>query len=378
MGALGDVLELVATSSQRWVSLTATVTQYCHHDLQQRSIEMNQVSFMPKRSSPPGDPFGRTDGPVQSTVVARLWARGLERVRVEHDASAADHAPMLLVRNPSRSWSQMSNGEIITTDTSGPFGGTPDGTGWSMLLDPAKLLAAGDVEPLGGGEIDGRSTLRARIQSKGPDATAMFRDSGPVIYMGWMGDTNVVELDAATGLVLRFETSIGGEVFRSFTMADVKIDEPLGDDLFDEAPPAGAPTRDAHQMAEPVEVVAGRVPFTLFAPAGSQSRAFLTPGRADQPQVVQVHEMPTAFRPGMIPMMTQLIESASADALADPSAWDAVVIDGRPGWVWQPEGGGEVHVRFERDGTQIWLRGRHDRSDALELAARLAPVSQSD
>jgi hypothetical protein len=377
VGALGDVLELVATSSQRWVTLTATVTQYCHQERQRRSIEMNQVSFMPKRSSPPGDPFSSVEGPVESTVVARLWARGLDHVRVEPEPSADDPASMLVVRNPSRSWSRMPNGEVITMDASGPFGGAPDATGWSMLLEPAKLLAAGDVEPLGEGAVDGRRTLRARVRSKGPDATAMFRGSGPAIYLGWMGDESIVELDAVTGLVLRFETSIGGEVFRSFTMADVTLDEPLGDDLFYEAPPAGAPTRGAHQMAEPIEVVAGRVPFALFVPAGSRCSGFVAPQRADRPQVVHIHEMLAAFRPGMVPMMTQIIESASPAGVADPSAWDVVVVGGRPASVWQPEGGGEVHVCFERDGTYIWLRGQHDRALALEIAESLVSVPPS-
>ncbi len=57
MGVLGDVLELAATSSSKWRTMHARVTEYVHLGRQQVAIERGQPSFILKRSSPPGDPW---------------------------------------------------------------------------------------------------------------------------------------------------------------------------------------------------------------------------------------------------------------------------------------------------------------------------------
>jgi hypothetical protein len=377
MGALGDVLELAALSAKRWSTLSATVKSYENFDLQQKAIERGQPSFMPKRSTPPGDPSLRVKDRSERNATAKLWANGGDRFRVEERTADDSETVSITVKNAVSSWTRVGVGAVTISDDTGPFGMFWDPTGWSRLLNPAGLLEHVDVEALGPSEFAGRPTLRVRTMSQPVERSMTMRPgrNGPMMFIGWMGDTCLIELDAATGLVLKFETSIDGQKFRSFEMSNVIIDTALDANLFDELPPADAPTRPAKQMAEPVEVIAERVDFALFSPPDSCT-AFLRDSKSDEPQVVQIHRMPTSQRlgPGGLPSFLQLIESTSAESVADPSQWESIELDGRLGWIWQPDAGGEVHIRLDRDGTHIWLRGLHDRSEALDVARSLVPV----
>ena len=375
VGVLGDVLELAATSSTRWSTLRASVTQFCDADGQQRSIEKNQPPFVPKRSTPPGDPLRRSSELQQRTTIARFWASGLDRIRVEEAGPDDSTEVTLTVRNPTRRWTQGPSGEVLLDDLSGPFRAAPDFSGWSLLLDPGRLLEGADLEVLSPGEIAGRATLRVRVRPKGPAGMPAF--GRQALFLGWLGDESVVELDAETGLVLHLESLVDGDVFRSFTLSNVEIDAPLDSALFDEGPPDGAPIRSTHQIAEPIESVAAKVPLTLFAPTGSSCNGFVRPSKDGAEPVVHVLEIPSpgVFRPGQVLTMIQLIESSSTDALADPTDWDTADVDGNAVRVWQPDGGGEVHVRLERQGTHIWLRGPNELDRAYDVVRSLAAVT---
>jgi hypothetical protein len=380
MGALGDVLELAALSTKRWSTLSATVQRYENFDLQQRAIERAQPSFVPKRSTPPGDPALRVKGRSERTSTAKLWAAGVGRIRVEEFCVDDPETVSLTVKNAVSSWTRVGVGPVTISDHTSPFGMFSDPTGCSNLLDPAVLLENVDVEALGPSEFAGRSTLRVHTMLRTAETSMAMRPgrNGPMMFIGWMGDNCLLELDADTGLVLKFETSIDSEIFRSYEMSGVIIDGSLDANLFDELPPTDAQRRRAEQMAEPVEIVASRVTFTLFAPPDNCT-AFLRDAESNAPQVVQIHRMPTPqrFGPGGLPSFVQLTESTSADSVADPSEWETIEIGSRPGWIWQPEGGGEVHIRLNRDGNHIWLRGLHDRTEALDVARSLVPVVPS-
>ncbi len=332
MGALGDVLELAATSSKRWTTVQASVVQYCHNGRQQRSIERNQPAFLPKLSTPPGDPSLRSDQPVEQTTTARLAAKGLERLRVDTEPGPDMHETSRTVQNPSQRWTQSGSGEVHVTDLTGPMGAFPDHSGWTLLLSPSQVLEHGEVESLGENDVAGRPTLRARVRSRLADGYRPMPLRGPTIFIfaGWFGDETLVDLDAATGIVLRLETFIDGELLRSYELRDIRIDEPLADEQFDELPPADAVTTNAVREPEPIEAVAAQVSFTLFVLAGSPSRAFITRPKPDAPPVVFVHQFPESgmARPRMISV--QLLESASSDALADPVAWEAIEVGARP------------------------------------------------
>ena len=335
---------------------------------------------MPKRSSPPGDPSAQRKGPEESDFTVTLRATAPDRWRVDQLEVSGDLKPTRTVHNASRWWTQSSAGDVMTHTNTGPFGGAPDANGWASLLDPTRLVELGQVEALGPGSVDGRPTLRARVRPDGARAVRTVRP-GAVFITGFAGDETLADLDEATGLVLRLESIIDGQPFRLFTMTDLVLDSPLDAAVFDEEPPADAPTRDAHQQSEPIETLAARTGFTLFVPEGAQCVGFMPKPDPDRSPVVHIHQMPkpVAFRPGggpgSFPTMVQLTESSSGEGVADPSEWETVDIGGVPGWIWQPDGGGEVHVRLDRDGTRIWLRGPTDREEVLAIARSLAPVT---
>ena len=100
--------------------------------------------------------------------------------------------------------------------------------------------------------------------------------------------------------------------------------------------------------------------------------------RGDDPAVVHVHRMPEQpvnLNDGRFPAMLMLMESPSSAGVADTAEWEPIELADGPGWMWQPDGGGEVHVRVDRSGTCVWLRGLHDRAEALAIAGSLVPVT---
>jgi hypothetical protein len=389
MGALGDLLELVATSQNRWSSFEATVTQYCHSERQRIASERSQ-SFMVKRSSPPGEPTNTFENAVKDrTTTAHLWAKSVYSYRVEVplDDSAADEgvnaegtgrADYLAVRQGDESWARNHDG-IFTTHSANTAFGPPDFTGWTSVLDPERLFAGQEVTPDGVGDIDGRATLRARLKGKGDASVRVMGPGGMAIFPGWLGDETTVELDSVTGVVLALSTMVDGEVMRSFKLTAVRVNEAIDEGLFTERPPDGAELQPLIKQPEPVEIVAANLPFTLFVPEGKNCAAFVPPKRNDHPVRVMLHVLPEfsrirAMPPSGIITPAQLIESASPEAVADPSTWTELQLTSGPAWVWEPEGGGEVHVRVDRGGTCIWLRGLHDRAELLALVDSLVAV----
>ncbi len=390
MGALGDLLELVATSHKRWSSFEATVTQYCHSERQRIASERSQSALMAKQSSPPGEPanmFGKTA--TERTTAAHLWARAANRYRVEvlpqdsanddgNSAEGVERVAYLSVRDGDESWTRDHHGSFTSHSFNNGFG-PPDITGWTSVLDAERLFNGQEVTPDGVGTVDGRPTLRAKLTGKGDTSIRMMRPGGMAIFPGWLGDETTVELDAATGVVLALSTMVDGEVMRSFTLSGIRVDEPIDEALFTERPPEGAPVEPSIKQPEPVEVVAAQLSFTLFVPEGKTCAAFSLPKRTTAHEVVMMHVLPDFGRMRAMPPMgitspARLIQSAAPEAVADPSTWTDLELASGPARMWEPEGGGEIHVRVDRGGTCIWLRGLHDRAELLALADSLVAV----
>jgi hypothetical protein len=381
MGELGDILELVALSRQRWTTVRATVTQHVNHERQRLAMERSQPSFAPQRSTPPGDPWVRrsAEKPERTTTV-QVWARGAAQLRVEalSPAENGDAATYLAITNGDSPWTRHGSGEIHVPNPASAFR-PPDPSGWPMILNPGEVVKGHVVTPDGRGERASRPTLRAILTPEGDPSMVLPGRVGMVIFQTWFGDETTVEFDAATGVALFIDSRIDGESFRTFTVTSIDFDANIDDALFAELPPPDAPTTDPHKMAEPIDVVAARVPFAVFVPPGGACSGLYTNARKDHPAVVHVHQMPdrdAMFRRATMtpPKFVHLTESASADGVADPADWEPVTLADGPGWCWQPIGGGEVHVRLDRSGTYIWLRGLHDREAALDLAGHLEQV----
>lgn len=374
MGILGDVLELCATSSSRWTTFHATAEQYRHRERQRRSVDKTQAGIVPLYSTPPGDPLGKNTPPIESKSSALMWANGTKRIRVEEQSTESE-GHSLTVQNEKGSWARSASGEVMTSIT-GDGIGPIDVSGWSLLVDPGTLIQGTDLEVLGFGEVAGRPTYRVVARPKEPAVVARYGVRGPLMYLGWMGDEMALDLDTATGVALRLESFVDGEIFRSLTVTTAAFDPGFDDAMFDETPPADTPAVRTHQMAEPLAAIAARVAFTLFAPSRANCVAFVRPEKDDLPEVVSVHVIPSLpTRPGQRPESLGLTESASAEPLADPAEWEPIDLNGRPARIWQPANGGEVHVRMEIDGTHIWLRGLVDREKTIAVAESLVAVT---
>ena len=55
-----------------------------------------------------------------------------------------------------------------------------------------------------------------------------------------------------------------------------------------------------------------------------------------------------------------------------------ISVANRPAHLWQAPDKGEVHIRLERDGTCIWLRGSASREEAVSAALSLQPVEPTN
>jgi outer membrane lipoprotein-sorting protein len=387
LGVLGDVLELAATSGSRWRTVQGTVSDYVHLERQQTAIERAQPPFMPKRSSPPGDPWKAKQAscPPDRTSHSQVWATAIDRYRLETRVAPTDESdesarqtPKLTVRNGGKSWTLTRGGQLTVHDRSMSFGG-PTEAGANLLLNPHALLSAHtDVRPGEVGEVNGRATVGAVLVAS-PTARAPM---GPMAFhFGWLGDETTIDLDAATGIIVRLRSTIDGELMRSFELTDLVIDAPLDDSLFTEPPPSDVPARSAVQHPEPVAVVARDVAFTLFAPPDADCSAFKSSPSTDE-QMVSVHMMPSMGRmPPTMPMvLTMMHQSPSLSRMPTTDEWEPLELPDGPAWIWQgePDPGtglaGEVHIRVDRGGTHIWLRGPHDRAEAIAFVERLQPV----
>jgi hypothetical protein len=378
---LGDVLELAATSGSRWRTMRGTVSDFVHLERQQTAIERAQPPFMPKRSSPPGDPWKAKGAtlPPERTSHSQLWAASADRYRIEtpsDDVETSRHTPRTTVRDGAKSWTLDFGGKLMVHDRSTSFGGPPE-VGANLLLDPQAFISAhSDVHPGEVGELHGRPTLSAVLRQTGPFQPGM---GSTAMYLGFLGDETTIDLDAATGMIVRLRSTVDRELMRCFELTDLVIDGPLDDALFTEQPPADILARAMHRQPDPVSVVAKDVAFTLFAPPEDDCYGFVMSSTTDE-QMVSVHMMPkmTQRMPMVIPTMMQ--QSPSLTQMPTTDQWESLLLASGPAWIWQAEpdpgtgAAGEVHIRLDLGGTHIWLRGPHDRAEAVGVAERLAPV----
>lgn len=371
MNADHDVLELIASSARRWSTLSATVTSYVHWARREHELQRAfPVVFRP-RSTPPG--VRHSEVGERQTVEQRstmtLRARGQSTVRVEGPDGT------LMVRTGSSMWCTSPDGSVVAADPWTWSVGALDPRGWTLPIRPELLRADFDLTDRGSGSVMGRASRRVLLSPR-RDLLAVDLSGRGVLYPNWVGGRSMAHLDAATGVILHLESRLDMELVRSFTLSEVVLDEDLSDDLFPDRPPSGAKQVEVAGGARRVEAVAARAGFALLGAEGLHD-AVMVPVEADDAPVVVVVQQPRFGRPvdGVPAPLASLTQCPSPAPLPDPSAWDLVRVADGDAWVWQPAGGGEVHVRLERYGTHVWLRGLYDREAALSLAGRLTVIA---
>lgn len=391
MGALGEALELMATSRSRWRSARLELRQEVDWCRCRLAIEQSQPAFLPKRTSPPGDPWTSRDDRSIVTA-ATMWAAAPDRYRVETqriepapgsgDDSIDDvgDGTSLHVIDGDRSMNRDGHGMYRTADLRSSFPGPPTRDEWSVVLDPRVLAEGHEVESLGHGEVAGRPTIKVRLAAPDRASPRMGMGSGRiVVYLGWSGDESIVDLDAATGIALRIETRLDGVPMRTTEATMVELDADLDDALFSAQPPDGAQVEPMSQMAEPLDAVAASVSFTVLQPPDMTCSGFASKAQGSRPTTIHVHVMPDFARlqtqmRGPMPTL-HLVESGSPTGIADPAEWEPVELADGPGRIWQAPDAGEVHVVVVRRGTHVWLRGLHDREATVAAAGSLVTVT---
>lgn len=366
MGEFGDALEALVTSAQRWNTVRGTVEEWADPSLMQRGIERTQPKMgVTRRDSPPGDPFARAaQERLACTTTARVWARGRD-LRVERESFGAhDKTRTLLVVRDGQTWWRLGNGrtQVAAAPPAGVFpspGVASEHAGTiGRMVTPGDLLAMCDVAWAGSATVAGRAVVRLRaVPRKAPGRPFVFG-----------ADDLAVDVDLETGVLLRVEGFVdGGPALRS-EFLDLEVDAVLDDGLFPAAPRDAEPMQVV-RMPEPLAGLGARVPFPLFAPAdGAPVTGFVLDGEGETPKAIMLHVMAPlgASRP-------QWLETIDPRRVPTTDGWERHDESGVTRWLWQGEPNGEVHVRLDRDGTMIWLRGVHDRTEALSLVAQLRP-----
>lgn len=372
---LGDVLELVATSRQRWTALHMRATQEFDLSVQMRVFERERPAGTPKRTEPPGAPnIGPTLKETAST--AEIWAAGPDRYRIE-----ATPGPTLTVCDGESSWTRNADGEITFTtgDASPMFNDMMNP--WSSLLDPRLAVLGLDVEPIARSTVARRPTYRVKLLNASGVSSHVIASGRRQAFVPFRyGDHTELEIDAETGVVLGFVTTLEGQLLRRTTVTEIGYGVAIDEHLLRERPPPGARVVRTPQTAASIEDVARRAPFTIWIPEGPQRfTGFYHEASASRPHRVMITRLPDLVaRPaglGMGPItVMQLWESDVRDAVADPSEWQPIDAGGRSAHIWQAPDAGEVHVRVDCGATFVWLRGLDDRDEMLAAAAALQPV----
>ncbi|SNQ45540.1 conserved hypothetical protein [Frankia canadensis] len=223
-------------------------------------------------------------------------------------------------------------------------------------------------------ECEGRATIRLRGEARGGELRMLRQFHGLP-----EGDVFELVVDAATGILVEIVASWNGQETTWLALRDLRVDDRVETGVFDRAT-LGDPweAEPVIRTARPLATLAAEVDFTLLAPPGEYWVGVVQPAAGgdggtgeDGGPVVVAHLAGNPRHDRQV----SFIQSRGAQ-MADPAAWEPITLsDGTPAWRWSPATDPEqVHLRFERDATQVWIRGRD--ADAIHtLAARLRPVA---
>jgi hypothetical protein len=361
---LGELLELMHTSDERWSTLRATAHEWKDGDALDERAAAAGSAFFGRPATPPGaPPRGGTTGIRESRLT--VIARSQPAVRLE----LPEHEHLRLV--------------VI-----GPDGGNlivqADGTaqsepvhqlamGWwhlglvGPMLAPNVLSGAFRLRTVGTCSVAGRECLTATGLAR-PE----FVPFGPDL-LGQGVTQAELAVDRATGLIMRLEATHAGRPVHRVEIQDLELDTAIEPDAFSIEPPPGSTARDpADGMPMAVDEIAARVPFTLLTPAP-------IPGR--YPWMGHLMRTPHGSVAVMLsPIgrvvrgnpLVSIVESADQERLPDVTQWQPVGVADRSGHAWADEH--SAHLVVWREGTGVWIRNAANLAAAQELARSLEPV----
>jgi outer membrane lipoprotein-sorting protein len=229
---LGDLLELMHTSEERWRWLRAEGRESRHAGL---NLEAFMRAVERRRSGSVGvlaNSHRKVDEPEESERRWRLWMEGANRVRAEF---ALGHGDMVTAVVDGSTWWSWSRAMGAQTNEGREDSETGVGPGIA-LVRPAALLPAVDFEVRGRATKLGRSAYAVRaIPSPSNDVEELDLPHA----LGSGADEYELLVDAERGVLLRTEARLRGRPFLILEMDDVAFDEEISADMFRLVPPAG-------------------------------------------------------------------------------------------------------------------------------------------
>ncbi|HET6954130.1 MAG TPA: hypothetical protein VFI47_27440 [Acidimicrobiales bacterium] len=296
MGTRGDPQALIGDAPGRLRTLRAALTTWKHGarvaEAHRQAAELAEVS--PEDGGtvhdlPPGGPAGDAGDAGDDARAAGLGdlppARppSLDRDEVETVASS-----YVVVALPDR-WRVVGRGYLAVSDGHHNWAGTStlvterdasraaiyDAGPIGACLTPQVLLGGLELTPTEVAEIEGRrclvveASLARPARGAGHPTLRLLRDLVGIDHRVW--------LDAATGIVLRHEGSVGGEPCATTVLTDLVFDEPVDEDQF--RPPPGAVVRSRHELLRDHLSEMGIDPDTVDLDDPAEVRAALRQGR---------------------------------------------------------------------------------------------------
>lgn len=378
MGELGDLLELLHTGPGAVQRLRAEVISTWDGELTHRAWEAHvedsggtAYAVLTKDED--------VDEPEPSAQERRvkLWVDRGQRLEREESPDA------LAVRRGTRWWRWDEYSGAVSNDEEEVGTSVAEDARWILIGLP--LLALLELETLGRGEVAGRPTRRLRGEPRADE------DDWNLHHLPGTGaEAYEIDVDAATGLVLRVEAFFEGSPFNRTEVVDLGVDETFADELFVFASPDGTEPRSVldtigrhHHALRPAELEA-LAPFTVLVPErlpdGWEIDLRFHEGSPRPPMPATAHLHLRESRGLRSVGITQASVDAEGDVdewdHARPAAWQVEVRDGvsmewrEPAEDWQP-----TRVRLERDGTRVLIDSTDLTAvELLDLAARLTPL----
>lgn len=294
MGSRGDLLALVDGAPGRLVTLQGALTSWTHRERAAAAYrwvidQLGEADGPLATTTPLADaaswrerPFGDVPGAVDDESeddgpdVGRD-ADGPDHLDDDSDGAATWPPPRAVVEEgpdvltswyvavsvPDR-WRVVGRGHLAVSDGRRSWVGTStlvterdsaraaihDTGAIGACLYPGALLGALELGAPEPAEIEGRQAwvvdARPRREVAGTSLAASAAPSALRLQRELVGVDHVLWFDTATGILLRHEGFVDGEMCSSTALSDLIIDGPVADEEF--RPPPGAVVRSRHEL----------------------------------------------------------------------------------------------------------------------------------
>jgi hypothetical protein len=364
---LGELLELLHTSQDRWQALSAGLRDW--QDLDGLSAAADRLSsdiVGGPADAPPGSP--RTPG-CTGVVESELKVTAVSAGPVRVDSRTGDEQELLIVH---------PDGQVLTVDRDGVADtedSRPLSVAWVRLdllgpmLAPAVLAGVCRLAEPVAVQVAGRDCLATRAVLR-PDLL------GDLPYLFGYGVRQAdLAVDTVTGLVLRVAAVDDADrPLHTVEVEWLELNPSVDPDAFSLQLPPGATPRPREQSG-PVTIreAASAAPFTLFAPSLTTDdypwSVLLTAGRRG-PVTAHLHQLGQRVQPGRLG--PSILQSGAPEALPDVSGWTPLQLGDLAAHVWASDG--MAHLVAWSEGTGIWIQGAESVNAAQRLLESLHAV----